>query len=365
MPLIQNSRPAYEKERLARPGRSLPIRGLALIWLILLGALPWSGCRKTAPSEADGLVAAVSLAPQAWLVQRIGGERVRVEVMIPGSSDPHTFQISDGDVTRLARSRVFFASGLPFEQSPACRAVLRDGKARVVDLREELLRRGLIASDQRPGRSDDHEEHDDHEGHADHDHGHDLADDHADVQGHDHAHDHADDHGHSHEGAFHVWLSPRLLKAQAETVARALEDADPAGGAVYQEALAAVLTELDALDAELRAKLAPLRGRTFFVYHPAWECFAADYDLRQVAIEREGKEPTDRELSELQQLAAQAEIKVILTQPQISSRAAEAVAQAAGLRMETADPLAPDPTAELRRLAEVLLSAYRGGSAQE
>ena len=357
MPSMQTSRPTYEKERLARPGRSLTIRGLAVIWIILLVALPLTGCRKTEPPESQGLVAAVSLAPQAWLVRRIGGERVRVEVMIPGGSDPHTFQISDRDVTRLARSRVFFASGLPFEQTPACQAVLRDGKARVVDLREELLRRGLIASDQRPGRSDDHEEHDDHDGHADHDHGHDLADDHADYHGH--------DHGHSHEGAFHVWLSPRLLKAQAETVARALEDADPAGGTVYQEALAAVLTELDALDAELRAKLTPLQGRTFFVYHPAWECFAADYDLRQVAIEREGKEPTDRELSDLQQLATQAEIKVILTQPQISSRAAEAVAQAAGLRMETADPLAPDPTAELRRLAEVLLSAYRGGSVRE
>lgn len=361
MPWMQTATPFARRRCSAFLGRSCPIRDAAVIWIVLFAALPFSGCRKTTPPDSHGLTAAVSLAPQAWLVQRIGGERVRVEVMIPGGSDPHTFQISDGDVTRLARSRIFFASGMPFERSPACQAVLRDGKSRVVDLREELIRRGLIASDEQPGESDDHEYHEDHEGHDDHDHGHDHASDYA----HDHAHDHGHDHGHAHEGAFHVWLSPRLLKAQAETVARVLEEADPAGGAVYRQGLAAVSSELDALDAELRAKLAPLRGRTFFVYHPAWECFAADYDLRQVAIEKEGKEPTDRELSELQQLAAQAEIKLILTQPQISSRAAEAVAQTAGLRMETANPLAPDPTAELRRLAEVLVSAYRGGIAQE
>lgn len=357
MPWMQTARPFARRRCSAFLGRPCPIRHAAVIWIVLLAAFPLSGCRKAAPPDADGVVAAVSLAPQAWLVRRIGGERVRVEVMIPGGSDPHTFQISDGDVTRLARSRVFFASGMPFEQSPACQAVLRDGTARLVDLRAELIRRGLIAGEEQPSKSDDHEKHDDHEGHDDHDHTHDHA--------HDHAHEEAGDHGHSHEGAFHIWLSPRLLKAQAETVARALEEADPAGVTVYREGLAAVLSELDALDAELRAKLEPLRGRTFFVYHPAWECFAADYDLRQVAIEREGKEPTDRELSELQQLAAESKIKVILTQPQISSRAAEAVAQTAGLRLETANPLAPDPTAELRRLAEVLVSAYRGGSAQE
>ncbi|NMC21187.1 MAG: zinc ABC transporter solute-binding protein, partial [Thermogutta sp.] len=100
--------------------------------------------------------------------------------------------------------------------------------------------------------------------------------------------------------------------------------------------------------------------QAFFVYHPAWECFAADYGLRQVAIEKDGKEPSDRELTEMRQAAAETAIKLILTQPQISSRAAEAIARTAGLRLETADPLAADPTAELRRLADLLVSAYRG-----
>lgn len=320
-----------------RPVRIRQARCAAALVAVLLAAQPLSGCRTTGPvASSHGVVVAVSLAPQAWLVQRIGGDRVRVEVMISGGSDPHTFQLSDADVTRLARSRVFFATGMPFEQSPACRAVLRNGNARVVDLREDLVRRGLIASAPEHEESHDHEEH---------------------------AGEH--DHEHAHDAPFHIWLSPRLLKAQAETVARMLEEVDPAGGAVYRGGLAAVTSELDALDAELRAKLAPLRGQTFFVYHPAWECFAADYELNQVAIERDGKEPTDRELSELQQSAAKTAVKLILTQPQISSRAAQAVAQTAELRIETADPLAHDPTVELRRLADLLVSAYRGGSGGE
>ncbi len=329
--------------------RGRPVRSAAAVLAALLAAQLFTGCRKAEPVGASqGVVVAVSLAPQAWLVRRIGGDRVHVEVMISGGSDPHTFQISDADVTRLARSRVFFAVGMPFEQSPACRAVLRNGNARVVDLRQDLARRGLIAIGEGHEATHDHDEHA-----AGHDHGH------------DHGHGHEHDHEHAHDEPSHIWLSPRLLKAQAETVAGVLEEIDPAGGEVYRAGLAAVSSELDALDAELRAKLAPLRGQTFFVYHPAWECFAADYELHQVAIEKDGKEPTDRELSELQQSAAETAVKLILTQPQISSRAAEAVAQTAGLRMEEADPLAPDPVAEVRRLADLLVSAYRGGSGGE
>ena len=50
---------------------------------------------------------------------------------------------------------------------------------------------------------------------------------------------------------------------------------------------------------ELRAELAPLAGRGFLVFHPAWGYLCADYGLRQVSIQREGKEPADRQLTEL------------------------------------------------------------------
>ena len=65
---------------------------------------------------------------------------------------------------------------------------------------------------------------------------------------------------------------------------------------VLDEHLPETLVLHDELDGELRRKLAPLAGRSFLVFHPSWGYFAADYGLRQVAIELEPRlqrEPAD------------------------------------------------------------------------
>ena len=110
------------------------------------------------------------------------------------------------------------------------------------------------------------------------------------------------------------------MKIQAATIARTLGQLDPSHQAEYRHNLEAVERELDDLDQAIAKKLAALRGKPFFVFHPAWGYFADDYGLRQVAIEVEGKDPTDQELTELQRAARLAGAKIILVQPEISGR---------------------------------------------
>jgi zinc transport system substrate-binding protein len=102
-----------------------------------------------------------------------------------------------------------------------------------------------------------------------------------------------------------------------------------------------------------------LRGKTFFVFHPAWGYFADEYGLKQVAIEQEGKEPSDEEATALQRSARQQGVKVVFVQPQIASRGAEAVARAIGARVEVLDPLAPDVLDNLVRAARAIAASYK------
>lgn len=169
---------------------------------------------------------------------------------------------------------------------------------------------------------------------------------------------------HEHEEGMHIWLSPRRLMRQAEIVAATLAELDPANAVQYRANLAVVKAELERLDAELRDKLQPLQGERFFVFHPAWECFAEDYGLVQEAVEIQGQEPSDKEMTEIQRRARRSRIKVILVQRTRPSRAALAVAETAGLRPVMVDPLAEDIPSELRRVTQTLVSAYlegRGG----
>jgi zinc transport system substrate-binding protein len=113
--------------------------------------------------------------------------------------------------------------------------------------------------------------------------------------------------------------------------------------------------ELQRLDAELEAMLADLRGRRFLVFHPAWGYFADAYGLRQIPIESRGRAPGAAGLTAVIELAQEQEIDVILVQEQFSRSEAEAVARAIDGRVITANPLAADYQASLRRVARVLV----------
>ena len=129
---------------------------------------------------------------------------------------------------------------------------------------------------------------------------------------------------------------------------------DPAQEDAYRAGHADFAAELDALDAELRALLAEVPSRRFMVYHPAWGYFADAYGLTQVAIEREGKEPGAKALAGLINQARREGVRVILVQPQMNPQAAEQVARAVGGTVASADPLAADYAASLRRVARLI-----------
>ena len=89
-------------------------------------------------------------------------------------------------------------------------------------------------------------------------------------------------------------------------------------------------------------QLVPLRGASVYVYHPSWGYFCDAYGLHQHAIEVEGKDPSDAELTALQAQARRERVKVIFVQPQIAGRSAQAIAKSLGAEVRTLDPLARD-----------------------
>ncbi len=293
-----------------------------LITVLLLSA---AACGRRVESDPERLSVAVSIPPQAWLVERIGGEHVEVvSILTPGDS-PHTYQPTDAQITRLLQTRLFLRIGVAFEEGSWFQAVRSASRPRIVDQRAGVT---LLT-----------------------------------ITGHRHEEGgEAHEHGGEYEGLDpHIWLDPARLKIQARTVAEALveSDPDPAHQADYRTNLTAVLAELDTLDARIRTLLDPLRGQTFLVFHPAWGYFAEAYGLVQAAIEVDGSEPSDAELTAVQRLAREEGIGTIFVQPQITGRAAAAVARVAGARVEILDPLARDVPENLLRAARAIAGAGR------
>jgi zinc transport system substrate-binding protein len=254
----------------------------------------------------------VTVQPQAWLAERVGGDAVAVATLVAAGQSPHTFEPRPQQVEQLMRADLFWRSGMPFEDAWLDKIRATNPRMAVVDARDgiELLP----------------------ESH--HDHG--------------HAHGDSDP---------HLWTSPRVAKRMAAALAQALARLDPAHTGQYAANLAGLAAELDALDRELASALEPLRGRRFLVFHPAWGYFADAYGLEQVAVERGGKEPGPKALGQLADDARRSGIRTVFVQPQFSQRAAETLAAAIGGRVVALDPLAKDYPAGLRAAARALVEA--------
>lgn len=288
---------------------------------VLLLSLIGLACGAADPRESPtALIVATSIAPHAWLIERIGGDQVVVHTVLRPGESPTTHQPSDAKVSRVLSARVFFRCGVPFESGAWFRALM--GHLEIVDLQDGVTTRTMET----------------------------------------HAHDGGiqDQDSHHVRGAIdpHSWLSPKRLAIQARTITETLQRVDPDHAPTYASRLADLQAELDALDAWIVETLTPHRDRSFVVFHPSWGYFADDYGLHQIAIETEGKEPSDAELTQIQEETRSLGVTVIFVQPQIAGQSARAIAGVMGARLETLDPLAPDVIANLRHTTETVAGGF-------
>jgi zinc transport system substrate-binding protein len=97
----------------------------------------------------------------------------------------------------------------------------------------------------------------------------------------------ADEHDHDHRpGSLdaHLWLSPVNARVIATKMAADLSAADPANAARYQSNLKAFDERLDAMDLRLKARLAGIAGKPYFVFHEAFDYFEDAYGLKHTGV---------------------------------------------------------------------------------
>ena len=251
----------------------------------------------------------VSIIPQAYFVERIGGEFIEAEVLVGPGQSPATYEPTPRQMSQLSNSRIYFRIGVPFEKVLLPKISSSFRQLRIVDTSEGVPLRYFSQSATKQ-----------------------VADP-------------------------HIWLDPKLVKIQADTICRELIRIDPAHADVYRENLKDFQDDLEEVDESIAQSLTTLRGGRIFVFHPAFGYFAQSYGLEQSAIEIGGKQPSARQLSDLITKAKDEGVKIIFVQPQYSKKNAQAIAQAIGGAVVHINPLPKDYLQELETMALVIKNA--------
>jgi len=296
--------------------------------LILAACVVDAGLAAPSPAEVDRLHIFVSVLPLKTFVEKVGGEHVQVQAMVRPGHNPHTYDPTPKQIAALSEANLYVRAGVPFEHIWMERIRSANAKMQVLDARTGIDLRSMDVHDQ--------------------------GDDHAGPVA---TSDQENERHTAVEGDPHVWTSPRIVKQMAGRIRDELIELDPRHAQDYRRNYDAFVTELDTLDRDIRALLEGVPNRRFLVFHPAWGYFARDYGLIQVPIESEGKEPGPRALTALIEQAKRERAKVIFVQPQYDPKFAAEVARAIGARVLSIDPLSPDYSANLRRVAQAIAGA--------
>ena len=259
----------------------------------------------------------VSIQPQRYFVEKIGGDSVKIHVMVAPGASPATYEPKPRQMAELASATLYFAVGVPFERVWLEKFQAANRAMKVIPTQEGIELAPMAAHDHDGGMHDDG----DHAGFKDP----------------------------------HIWLSPPLVMVQARNILAALQATDPAHAAQYRERYRRFIQEVAELDTTLMAIFEKKESAPeFLVFHPSWGYFARAYGLHQIPIEIEGKEPKPADILALVGHAREKHLTAVFVQPQFSRKSAETIAAAIGAEVVVIDPLAPDWADNLKRTAEAI-----------
>jgi zinc transport system substrate-binding protein len=271
-------------------------------------------CLAFAGQKDAGVSVFVSIIPQSYFVERIGGRHVYVETLVGEGQSPHTYEPSPQQMAKLSFAKIYFTIGVPFEKSFMKKIKQVHGKLVIVETQRGVVYRYLE------------------------NHRHDAEEKTVDLH-------------HNRIPDPHIWMDPKLVKVQARNIHDALCRLDPGNAMDYSANLNAFISDIDRVDKRIETVLAPLKGSKIYVFHPAFGYFADSYGLHQVPIEIEGKEPGARQLTAVINRAKKDGVRVIFVQPQFSTKSAETIAKAIGGVVVPINPLAVDYLENLERIA--------------
>lgn len=272
---------------------------------------------KTQSSEdTNQLTVFTTIYPLEYFTERIGGDLVTTENIVPPGSDAHSPEISTKTMMKVAESDAFIHTGTGIEG-------FADSVADSLENEDVVIVSASVNIDFISSNEEAHEEHGEEDTHDEH------GEDEAHVE--DEAHEEHEEEAHADHGESdidpHVWLDPKRSVIIAENIKNALVQLQPENKEKFEDNFLTLKSELEKLDTEFNNMVGQSKTNTIIVSHSAYGYWEDAYGLKQIGIS--GLSPTDepsqKQLTEVIDLVKENNLQYIFFEPNLTNKVAEVV----------------------------------------
>lgn len=273
--------------------------------------------------QTEGNVVSVTIEPQRYFAEKIAGDKFKINCVVPAGQSPETYDPTPQQMIQLGKSIAYLRIGpIGFEQAWMDKIRENNPKLQLFDTSEGMT----LLTD-----VEENHDHDTHAGEA------------------------CPHHGHQHGGVDpHIWSSMDGAKIVAWNTLNAFITLDPDNTDYYWSNYNELVDEIDKTETEIKQLLGPLTNRTFIIYHPALTYFANEFNLTQLCIEMDGKEPSPAQLKLLVETARANNARVVFIQQEFDQKNAELIAKETGCKLTVINPLAYHWAKEMIHIAKAL-----------
>ena len=262
-------------------------------------------------AEPEPISVVATTAVLADLVRQVGGNRVSIYNLVPPGSDVHTYQITPRDNVEVSQASLIVSNGAGLFVNLDR---LIQGSA-APDAVQIVASDGLTSSRMNESPFNRTTGHDDGHGHDDDD-------------------DDGDDGQARLRGDPHFWLDPRFAVHYVNQIANGLAAADPVNAPEYLDNAADYISQLEALDGYISAKIAeiPSSRRVLVTFHDAYGYFGSRYGFEvQAFVGSHGGDVAPDDIVAVLDLVQDRNLPAVFSEPQFSADALAQVARDAGI----------------------------------
>ncbi|MDO4627132.1 MAG: zinc ABC transporter substrate-binding protein ZnuA [Pasteurellaceae bacterium] len=264
-----------------------------------------------------------SVKPLGFIASSIADGVLNTDVIVPAGASPHDYSLKPTDVQKVKNADVFLWIGEDVDSFLEKTADSLD-KNKVIEISHFDEIKPLLGTSSHHHHHHDHDEADEH--HHDHDHA-----------------KHEDEHEHEHEleTNWHIWYSPAISKVVAQKVADKLTSLYPAQKEKIAQNLAQFNQSLDQQGEQIKAELAGVQGKGFYVFHDAYGYFNDAYGLKQTGAFTINPlvAPGAKTLAKIKEEILEHKVNCLFAEPQFTPKVIESLQKNTNVNVGQLDPL--------------------------